>query len=393
MRGFFFLRAGRFYNSQAMSEGVASIPGKGKVVPARDPLLALHAAIDAEGVWQAGVAVLKASMPAYHYLMALPTEGMKPFLLRTTLPVPDEADYWDRLNRAAPLEGLLKRLAGQRVARMSDMVPFVVMRFSPFYRKFMKPEGWRYSAAMFFWDGDQYLGQFAQNRTAGQGDFTDQEMEVLAALHEHFEIAIRRVMLFDRERSGRLAVEESIRRSPLPTAVLEWDLTLVYHNPAAAEACAEWRFGPDRSRALKPVFELPDDLREATVALRQAAAAWHNGSARLPGEKILSHPRGDGSEAIVRLIGAGSSGMAKPRLLVEFRNAGTPGKSADRAVSLARLTGAEREVALLVARGMENEEIATTLGISRSTVRTHLRSIFAKLKVTKRTQLAILLRG
>jgi two-component system NarL family response regulator len=50
------------------------------------------------------------------------------------------------------------------------------------------------------------------------------------------------------------------------------------------------------------------------------------------------------------------------------------------------LTDRELEVLKLVARGMSNKEVATTLTISETTVKTHLRAIFAKLGVLSRTE-------
>jgi DNA-binding CsgD family transcriptional regulator len=52
----------------------------------------------------------------------------------------------------------------------------------------------------------------------------------------------------------------------------------------------------------------------------------------------------------------------------------------------------EREVAEAVALGLSNKEIATRMSISVRTVENHLRSIFGKLGVTRRTQLAARLR-
>jgi len=53
------------------------------------------------------------------------------------------------------------------------------------------------------------------------------------------------------------------------------------------------------------------------------------------------------------------------------------------------LTGREVEVLRLVAQGRSNRDISEDLGISEGTVRTHVSSILAKLKLSSRTQAAL----
>ena len=61
------------------------------------------------------------------------------------------------------------------------------------------------------------------------------------------------------------------------------------------------------------------------------------------------------------------------------------------AAALAALTARERDVAALIAEGLTNDQVAGRLYISRSTVKTHLQSIFAKAGVPNRTALVALL--
>jgi len=53
------------------------------------------------------------------------------------------------------------------------------------------------------------------------------------------------------------------------------------------------------------------------------------------------------------------------------------------------LSARERQIANAVAEGMSNRDIATALGITEQTVKNHLTTIFAKMKVTSRLQLAL----
>lgn len=57
--------------------------------------------------------------------------------------------------------------------------------------------------------------------------------------------------------------------------------------------------------------------------------------------------------------------------------------------SLGKLTGREREVAALVARGLRYRDVAEQLRISDHTVKNHLRRIFRKLQIRSRVELAI----
>ena len=52
------------------------------------------------------------------------------------------------------------------------------------------------------------------------------------------------------------------------------------------------------------------------------------------------------------------------------------------------LTPQERKILPLIAEGMTNKQIGETLGLSHKTVKNHLSSVFQKLQVTRRAQLA-----
>jgi DNA-binding NarL/FixJ family response regulator len=53
------------------------------------------------------------------------------------------------------------------------------------------------------------------------------------------------------------------------------------------------------------------------------------------------------------------------------------------------LSPREREIALLVARGLSNKEVARALGVSDGTVKIHLHSIFQKLGAKSRYGLIV----
>ncbi|WP_204285958.1 LuxR C-terminal-related transcriptional regulator [Microbispora amethystogenes] len=100
---------------------------------------------------------------------------------------------------------------------------------------------------------------------------------------------------------------------------------------------------------------------------------------------------GDPLEAL-RIVGEGQALLAPSvttRLIGEFARREPTGTPARLAAGLTRLSSREREVLVLVARGLTNPQIAERLGIGPATVKTHIRSLLAKLAVHDRAQLVI----
>jgi DNA-binding CsgD family transcriptional regulator len=90
--------------------------------------------------------------------------------------------------------------------------------------------------------------------------------------------------------------------------------------------------------------------------------------------------------SIMDKAGAGRAGERQRR---EFGET-APAPDAGVARCLPQLSPAERKVALEVGAGHTNSEVAEILFISKHTVDAHLRSIFAKVGVRRRAELAAL---
>ncbi|MFI6603670.1 response regulator [Nonomuraea sp. NPDC050536] len=94
--------------------------------------------------------------------------------------------------------------------------------------------------------------------------------------------------------------------------------------------------------------------------------------------------------AAIRVVASGEALLAPAvtrRLIAEFARVAAVESRMVR--ELAAVTGREREVLTLIARGLTNPEIAARLGLSISTVKTHVRRLLAKLDVHDRAQLVI----
>lgn len=85
------------------------------------------------------------------------------------------------------------------------------------------------------------------------------------------------------------------------------------------------------------------------------------------------------------------SRAALPDMLNHLRRATTPAASQAPAPKLDSLTPREREIAACVAEGASNKSIAKRLNVSDVTVKAHLTTIFHKLGISGRVQLALML--
>ena len=105
---------------------------------------------------------------------------------------------------------------------------------------------------------------------------------------------------------------------------------------------------------------------------------------------LLKRTKPEDLLAAIHTVAAGDS-LLSPSVTsrVIERMAHHPAPDTTRDARLATLTQREREVLELVARGLSNAEIAATLVIEESTVKTHTKRILAKLGVRDRVQSVI----
>jgi DNA-binding NarL/FixJ family response regulator len=95
--------------------------------------------------------------------------------------------------------------------------------------------------------------------------------------------------------------------------------------------------------------------------------------------------------AAIHTLAAGEALIAPAitkRLIEQF--ARTAPRSGPSTAALEELTARELEVLVLIARGLSNREIASTLVLSEATVKTHVKRVLAKLDVRDRVHAVVL---
>jgi DNA-binding NarL/FixJ family response regulator len=106
---------------------------------------------------------------------------------------------------------------------------------------------------------------------------------------------------------------------------------------------------------------------------------------------LLKDVRPEQLAEAVRVVAAGDALLAPAitrRLVEQFVRRPPPG--ARKPPELAELTEREVDVLILVARGLSNAEIASSLVLTEATVKTHVTHILSKLKLRDRVQAVVL---
>ena len=369
-------------------------------------LLGLHRAVDFAELWTALQRLLETLVPHDTLVMSVNyldwrSESATRRLTSAKSRVTDD-EYTSRI---VMVEGrqffgpFLERHRGIPCYRHTEVMDPKKIPATPYYQRYMIPLGWRWSAHLLFWRGEQVETSFALRRRPEQGDFTDEEMETLRTLHQHIVVAFERVRIFEGERRRRRLLENFYRAKPEAVVFLDWNLDAVYASQEAIALCAAWNFGPEKARTFTPqaVFRIPTEILAACTGLKPA---WEKQASMAPAREpapLETQVSSGLYRAAITLRRESAGALTKPIFVIHLHSPeaallGTGGADSSPDRLRAQLTPNERALADLVCAGLSNKEIAAKLRRSEGSVKVQLSGIFQKIGVTSRARLMVALR-
>jgi len=359
------------------------------------PLLSLHRALDVNSFWRAVQHLLSVAIPDCVIGLTFRRNPALPVIARWTRPEPEG------FFAVEPLKSYLGRPERKKFVRLRnlfrDRSSFVR---SVLYRRYIAPQECAGGVCLFLWKRKRLICGMAILRPTRQGDFSPTEMKLLRELYPQFMTALRRIESLEYERSVRVDFEEFLKPLPLPTIILQWNLTPIYLNRAAREFCAVWRKGPKEAKRTKATSLIPSAILDRCRLLKQQ---WTEAGRRTLSdartffkEQQAHHPQWPHYRATIHLRHLKSAGVVRPHFLIECEDLSCIGSrnsmSANlRLPAIARLTMREQEIARLVCNGQSNKEIADTAHLSVAMVKKHIHTIFRKLEVPCRSRLVALM--
>jgi DNA-binding CsgD family transcriptional regulator len=388
---------------RAHRPGSTALAGSESLPVAPDRVLQVFAAADLDAFIDAVLAVLEAAVMcefASTFSVTGPDGLLKERDSRGREYSPEFMRRYVELSPAIPVA--LAHPGVQMILTREDLAgPENALRETAFYREIMKPQGWRHAVALCFWDDvPARLPVFVAsvNRTQAQGDFTDRDLEVLRGVYPLIDCAARLLRERDAAKAAQDGMTMAINGGTPGHAILSGNLALIEATPVARRLCAAWNDGVDspNGRALA-AWRAPSAL---LAACRELHRDWQSFLRADPVTGIrlrrrLSHERIAGLTASVTIVGPTPHGLAKPIFMLEFdrRVHGIALDEPDDANPVLRtMTPSERAVAMVLADGLSNQEIADRLGKTVSAVKFLLHRIYRKTGVPNRAALVAVLR-
>ena len=186
---------------------------------------------------------------------------------------------------------------------------------------------------------------------------------------------------FEKFLRGHLDTEADIRRE-LKAPDNETDSCYLLHISSMELEVYEWllRFVSGRPIPVGVCADVPN-IREMLECVRLGAKAYCNS------HMAVVHYR-----QMLQMLGQGQSWFPPQMLEETFKLAQQAVKPAPAQIPLDMLTEREKEIALAVADGKSNRQIADLYEISEPTVKTHLSNIFKKLELRDRVGLVLYLK-
>lgn len=376
------------------SNDLAPLRSGGLPVHADDAVaerMALVRALDMASLWQACSALISKALPCHSCSLLFDIDGLRPHQGRHHLADGGDggAQLVTSLEVAAPYLDANPRIPWYTFSQIASNDAQATERL-----KAQDPaRAWSEFIHLAFWNEAGLEAVLSVRMRAGQEGLSARDQAFLVELYPLLDASLQRVRALERDRARQQSMEALVHGLPIAAILVDERLVPFYVSMEARRICQRWSDVGTRAGHLPEAIELP---------LRR----WLEGGDGRPAGPVspvgrgggfgIQHHRHPGLRLHLDVSTAGRpAGRDLHHLLVltpvETDGLEVAGKSSQALASLRGLSPSERKVAMLVAAGLSNEQVAQRLCRSRKTIESQISSIYRKLNVANRTQLARLL--
>ena len=341
--------------------------------------------------WQSWLDALRVRLGASYVSLLLPpalSDGGWSALFAGRAEPDLTARYTGSLHALDPFVNLPR----DRIMAVEELIDEPDWLASAVYQSYLAPLGVRYLIGADLALPDGRVCRFRVSRGASDGRFGNAERALCTLLLPHLRRAVRIHSTVEALETERQLHCGTVERLAVGTLLLDGRGKVVAANRVAQDILS----GDDGLQLIND--ELRPHLRRERQALSELIAQAAGGKAdepRLVAGLTLSRPSGRSPYGVLIRPLRPADGLVYGARPVAVLHISDPERQVGASPAVIRalfnLTPAEAGLALLLADGSTLEEAAVRLGSSRHTVRSQLRSIFAKTGVTRQTELVRLI--
>jgi DNA-binding CsgD family transcriptional regulator len=304
----------------------------------------------------------------------------------------DLIKYVDHYWRYDPLyEAQFSREPVNRVFKTDDIIPYSRLKKLDYYRDYLQHINWFGELVIRLCTNDGFWGTMSISRSPKQPYFDHSDVQKAEFLLPYLINTFEATMFFSKINGERKAFEHWLESRPEGVILLDTKLRPIFFNTKARQACQPLT-------GLKP--ELLPEPRDKDITIPRSIledcrhlAGHHDDKSCFSHNRIVNTRTGERFYIKYTLVNQPCQEIILPYFIVNI-NELTKSEEEAGAVLFKDYGLSEREekIAQYTGTGLTNKEIGKKLGISPFTVQSHLRNIFEKTGIKRRSQLANLVK-
>jgi DNA-binding CsgD family transcriptional regulator len=304
----------------------------------------------------------------------------------------DQKKYVDHYWRFDPLfNAQFSMEPVNRVFKTDDVIPYAQLKKLDYYQEYLQHINWLGELVIRVCDENGFWGTMSISRSPKQPYFDRSDVQKAEILLPYLINTFEATMFFSKINGERMAFEQWLESKPEGIVLLDAKVRPIFFNNKAKQICGPLSGVKTESPVPRQTTDLT--LPRSIVEDCQHLVETHDTESCLFHNRIINTKNGDRFYIKYTLINQPLKAGVLPYLLVHINDL-SRGEEETGVVLIKDYGLSEREekIAQFTGLGLTNKEIGKKLGISQFTVQSHLRNIFEKTGIKRRSQLANLIK-
>jgi DNA-binding CsgD family transcriptional regulator/PAS domain-containing protein len=273
------------------------------------------------------------------------------------------------------------------VFKTDDVIPYSQLEKLDYYREYLQHINWFGELVIRLCTNDGFWGTISISRSPNQPYFDSTDVQKAEFLLPYLINTFEATTFFSKINEERKAFEQWLESRPEGIILLDAEMHPMFYNDKARQICGPLSGLKPRSICtyqhadITPPTIIIEDCKQLVDSHDYTSCFSHN--------RIINTANGERYYIKYTLINQPCDNIVLPYLIVHITNLSKNDDDMEAVlIKDYRLSEQEEKIAQYTGLGLTNKEIGGRLGISQFTVQSHLRNIFEKTGIKRRSQLA-----